>query len=54
MHPHIASEAMFTKMFKIFPLAFNPTIYRAHCIQPITRLHAKWFESILQHRNLIH
>jgi hypothetical protein len=53
MHHYIASEAIFTKIFKLLPLAFNPKDFRAHSIQPTTRIRAKWFKSSLQHRNLI-
>jgi hypothetical protein len=45
MHQHIASEDIFTKTFKLFPLAFKPKGFRAHSIQPATLLRAKWLKS---------
>jgi hypothetical protein len=52
MHQHIAIYPFFTKIFKIFPLAFKPKDFRAHSFRPTTRLRAQWFEPILQYRNL--
>jgi hypothetical protein len=53
MHQHISSGDIFTKIFKLFSLAFYPKGFRAHSIQAATRLPAKWLKSILQYCALI-
>ena len=53
MHQHIATEDIFTKIFKIFPRAFKPKDFWAHSFRPTTRLITHWFESILHYLTLI-